>query len=108
MRLLAEPTRDILEILPRGAAGTRTARRRPFERFGPQLVGVHLKAEALGIAEHHRKIIVLAAAMEAEPEAETVGQRHLLLDRLARIDRGRALVLHHVARQEVTAVGGGL
>ena len=44
--------------------------------------------------------------MEAEPEAEAVGQRDLFLDRLAGIDRGRALVLDHVARQQMAPVRG--
>ena len=60
------------------------------------------------IALHHREILVLAAAMEAEPEAEPVGKRNLLLDRFARIDRGGALVLDHLARQQVSPVGGGV
>ncbi len=62
----------------------------------------------LGVAAHHGEIVVLAAIVEAEPQAEAVGQRHLLLDRFARIDRGRALVLHHVARHQVAAVRGGV
>ena len=60
----------------------------------------------LGVAHDHGEIIVLAAMVEAEPEAEPVGERHLLLDRLARIDGARALVLHHVARHHVPAVRG--
>ena len=60
------------------------------------------------VAAHHLEIFVLAAFVEAEPQAEAVRQRDLLLDRLVRVDRGRALVLHHVARQEMAAVGGGV
>ena len=60
------------------------------------------------IACDHREVFVLAAVVEAEPQAEAVGQRHLLLDRLVRIDRRRALVLDHVARQEMAAVRGGI
>src|SRR5262249_43742463 len=51
---------------------------------------------------------LLAAAVEAEPQAKAVGQRHLFLDGFARIDRGRALVLHHVARHEVAPVRRGI
>ena len=40
--------------------------------------------------------------------AETVARRHLLLDRLRRVDRRRPLVLDHVARHQVAAVGGGV
>ena len=46
--------------------------------------------------------------MEAEPETETIRQRHLLLDRFARVDRGRAFVLDHLARQQVPPVRGGV
>jgi hypothetical protein len=54
------------------------------------------------------EVLVLAALVEAEPEAEAVGQGHLLLHGLARVDGGRALVVHHVPGQEVAAVGGGV
>ena len=60
------------------------------------------------IAPHHREIFVLAAAVEAEPQTEAVRQRNLLLDRFAGIDRGRAFVLDHVARQQMPAVRGGV
>ena len=43
--------------------------------------------------------------MEAEPQPETVGQRHLLLDGFGRVDRGRALVVDHVARHQMAPVG---
>ena len=62
----------------------------------------------LRVALDHREIVVLAAMVEAEPQAEAVGQRHFLLDRLARIDGARALVLHHLARHQVAAVRGGV
>jgi len=37
----------------------------------------------VGIGSHHLEIIVLAAIVEADPQAEAVGQRELLLDRLS-------------------------
>ena len=40
----------------------------------------------LGVAAHNGEIVMLAAMAEVEPEAEPVGKRHFLLDRLARID----------------------
>ena len=43
--------------------------------------------------------------MEPQPQAEAVGQRHFLLDRLVGVDRGGAFVLDHVARHQVAAVG---
>ena len=64
--------------------------------------------EGSAVAADHREVVVLVAGVEAEPEAEAVGQRDLLLDRLGRVDGGRALVLDHVARHQVAAVGGGV
>ena len=46
--------------------------------------------------------------MEAEPETKPVRQRHLLLDRFARVDRGRAFVLDHFAGEQVPPVRGGV
>ena len=57
-----------------------------------------------GIAVHHAEEHLLVAIVEADPEAEPVRERDLLLDRLGRVDRRRALVLDHVARHQVAAV----
>ena len=46
--------------------------------------------------------------MESEPKSKTIRQRYFLLNRLARIDRGRAFVLHHVARQQMAPIGRGI
>ena len=61
-----------------------------------------------GIALDHGEEGVLVAIVEAEPEAETVGERDLLLHHLGRIDRGRTLVLDHLARHQVAAVRCGV
>ena len=61
-----------------------------------------------GVGLNHVQIFILAAFVEAEPEAEPVGERDFFLDCLVRIDRRRTLVFNHVARQEVAAVGGGV
>src|SRR6202789_1172302 len=102
----AGPAGEILNELPGRAAGARAARRRPFERLAFKLSGWRVEAEVLGVAMDHGEGIVLAAMMEPKPEAEPVGQRLLLLYRFAGIDGGRALVVHHFARHEVTAVRG--
>src|SRR3954449_13341297 len=83
---LPPPSRQILNVLPRRAARARAARGRPLERLGPDRVAVAAQAEMVGVAEHHLQELVLAALVEAEPEPEAVGQRHLLLHGLARID----------------------
>src|SRR5579872_1575242 len=82
---LAEPPGQILNELPSGAARARAARRRPFERVSFEATGRRVEAKMLGVAMDHGEVIVLAAMMEAEPKAEPVGERHLLLDRFARI-----------------------
>ena len=63
-----------------------------------------LEAEMARIAVHHRKIFVLAAIVETQPQAEAVRQRNLFLHRFAGIDRGGALIVHHVARHQMAAV----
>src|SRR6516165_1009519 len=107
-RFDAEPAGKILHVLPRHAARARAARRRPFQRLAPQVGSVDRHAVMGDIAFDHGEIFVLAAAVKAEPQPKAVGQRHFLLDRLAGIDPGRALVLHHVTRHEVAAVRGGV
>src|SRR5258707_3717230 len=99
---------DILNILPCNAAGARSARGRPFKRFAPQRRRVDRHAVIIDIAFHHGEEFVLAAAVKAEPEAEAVRQRHLLLDRFAGVDGASALILDHVPGQEMPPVRGGV
>ena len=61
-----------------------------------------------GIALDHGQVGLLAAGVEAEPEPEPVGQRNLLLDCLAGMDGGAALIVDHLPRHQVAAVGGGV
>ena len=68
----------------------------------------HAELVVAGVALDHGEEGVLVGIVEAEPQAEAVGQRDFLLDRLGRIDGGRALVLDHVARHQMAAVGGGV
>src|SRR5690242_5657595 len=104
----AQPSRQFLRELPGDAAGAGAAGGRPFERLALQLLVGDLDAEMAAIAAHHCEILVLAAAMESEPETETIRQRDLLLNGLARIDGGRALVLDHFAGEQVPPVRGGV
>src|SRR5665213_1744431 len=108
IELLAEAPREVLDVLPGDPAGARAARDCPFGGFGLELLRRHLEAEALGIGPHHRLIGFLVAGVKAEPQAESVGERDLLLDRFAGHDRGRALVFDHLARQQMPAVGRGV
>ncbi len=62
----------------------------------------------LHIALDHLEIGLLIAGVEAEPEAEAVGQRYRFLDRLAGVNGGRAFIFDHVARHHVAAVRGGV
>src|SRR5947208_3212397 len=102
----AKPSGEVLHILPGDAARTRTTRRRPFERLALELLALERDAVVADVALHHGEVFVLAAAMEAKPEAEAIRQRDLFLDRLAGIDRGCALILDHLARHQVAAVRG--
>ena len=86
------------ERAPRVCAHSSASRRRRS--------GAIVEAVVVDVALDHREVVVLRAGVEAEPEAEAVGQRDLLLDRLARVDRGLALVLDHLARHQVAAVRG--
>src|SRR5262249_33733550 len=100
----AAPPRQILHILPRHAPRARAARGGPFERLAGELSVLDRNAVVGNVAGTHRQVFVLAATMEAEPKPEAIGQRDLLLHRLAGVDRRRALVLHHLARHQVATV----
>src|SRR4051794_17202692 len=76
--------RQVLDELPRRASRAGPARRRPFERIGAYEVPVTPQAEMIHVAEHHLEILVLAALVKAEPQAETVRERDFLLHGLAR------------------------
>ena len=66
------------------------------------------KTHGLGIAVHHFEISLLIHIVESQPQAETVGQRDLFLDRFRRIDGGALFVLDHVAAHQMAAVGCGV
>src|SRR5258706_10744848 len=76
-----QPSRQFLRELPGDAAGARAARGRPFQRLAFKLVFGELDAEMAAIALHHGQVLVLAAAVKAEPKSKTVRQRDFLLDR---------------------------
>src|SRR5262249_8575172 len=105
---LAEPPGEVLDILPRDAPRAGAAGDRPLVGFSLELLVGHVETVAPRIALDDRVVGLLVAIVEAEPEAEAVGERDLFPDRLAGVDGGRALVLDHVARQEVAPVRGGV
>ena len=105
---MAEPSREIVDELPGDATGAGTARDRPLQRLALQCIGARLEPVVRRISLHHVEVLVLGGVVKAEPQAEAVGQGHLLLDGLRRVDGGRALVLHHVARHQVAAVRRGV
>jgi hypothetical protein len=77
----AEPPRQVLDELPGDAAGAAAARDRPFDRRRASSASIGRPKR--GIALDHGEEGVLVAIVEADPEAEAVGERDLLLDRLA-------------------------
>jgi hypothetical protein len=66
------PPGEILDELPGCAPGPRSSRRRPFESFGSNLIRLSAEAQMRHVAEHHVEVLILAAAMKPEPEAEPV------------------------------------
>lgn len=53
----------------------------PIQGFVMEGVAVETQIEMLCIAVDHRQIVFLTTFVEAEPQAETIRQRHLFLDR---------------------------
>ncbi|SUW19458.1 Uncharacterised protein [Brucella abortus] len=70
----SKPACQILNILPRNTARTVAACGGPFQGFPVHLVAGIVEFEMRRIAVDHGKIIVLAAFMKAEPQAEAVRQ----------------------------------
>src|SRR3546814_8108004 len=99
---------QVLDELPGDASGAGAAGDLPLARLGEQLVARNVDAVCLGVALDHREEGVLVAAVEAEPEAEAVGQGYLLLDGLGGIDGRRALVLDQVEGLQVAPVRCGV
>src|SRR5205823_1811148 len=78
---LAELARKMLRELPGDAPGARPARDAPFERLAHELVVGELQLMMRRVPAHHVEVLVLAAVVKAEPQAEAVGKRDLLLHR---------------------------
>jgi hypothetical protein len=92
--------------LPGDATGAAAASERPGKRLFLQNVVGNVEAIMPGIGPHHVEIVVLAAVVEPDPQAEAVRERELLLHRFARIDGGRALVVDHLAGHQMPPVRG--
>src|SRR5258708_29960593 len=97
---------QILDELPGDAAGAVTSGHRPFDRPRMQLLARQGEVEMIGIEVDHAEEGVLVAGMEAQPQAEAVAERDFLVDRVAGIDRRRALIVDEFARQQMAPVGG--
>ncbi|EKD60413.1 MAG: hypothetical protein ACD_54C00763G0001, partial [uncultured bacterium] len=67
-----------------------------------------MHAIGCSIAPDHLQIFILTAGMEAQPQPETIRQRHLFFHCLAGGDRRRTLILDHVAWHQVAAVRRGI
>src|SRR5690606_20308950 len=98
--------------LPGDAPGTRSALKRPLERFGARGFDrfgatAHLTQPVV----HDIQVVVLLEGVERQPDAETLGKGDLLFDGLAGMDLAVGLVtsaqvLAHVLRHEVAAIRG--
>ena len=95
-------------ILPGDAARAAAALGRP----GDRVPGVELHAHRPGIARDHLDIGRLVADVEAEREAEAVGQRQLVVDHVARARNKSSQEVEPLARGRVwlgtDALGKGL
>src|SRR5215470_7378016 len=60
-QLHAQPSRQILDVLPRHAARARAARGCPFERLALELLAMQRNGIVANIAGHHGEVFVLAA-----------------------------------------------
>src|SRR6185295_15718136 len=58
----------------------------PFDGAGGEGVVVDLETVSLAVAVDHAEVGRLVAIVKAQPQAEAVGQRDLLFDRLAGVD----------------------
>ena len=92
-------------------ARARAALQRPHQRLGPQRSDRRVvEAEMAQPLADDGQVLGLAERIEADPQAEALGQRDLLLDRLARVQlavlvvRGGQVVLHLLG-QQVAPVG---
>src|SRR5215468_7338015 len=72
LQLHAQPSRQILHVLPRHAARARAARGCPFERLALELLAMQRNGIVANIAGHHGEVFVLAATVETEPETKAV------------------------------------
>src|SRR3546814_6746371 len=88
------------DILPRDAPRSAAAPRRPADRF----LRIERQIIRLGITAHDREIAILIDDMEAEAEPEAVGEREVVVDGVARVDR--AFLLGDIARHQMAPVGG--
>src|SRR5262249_37196444 len=67
-----QPTGQILHVLPGNTARARAARGCPFERLALEFFAAEGDAVVVHVAGNHGQILVLAAAVEAEPKPEAV------------------------------------
>src|SRR5260370_30123573 len=104
LQFLAELARDFLDELPGDAARARAARHRPLDRLLAQAFDRHAELVVGRVAFDHGEERVLVGIVEAQPQAEAVAERHLLLARLRRIYSRRALVLDHIPPHHAAAL----
>jgi len=59
---------------------------------------------AIGVTTHDREIMILIDDVETDAQPEAIGEREMVVDRIARVDG--VFLLMDIARDEVTAVRG--
>src|SRR5690606_12028501 len=97
---------DVLNELPGDAAAAGAAGGGPFDGHGAGFLHGDRQVEVVDVTLDHFEEIVLRAGVEADPQAEAVGEGDLVFHHVAGVDGVALLVLHDVAGNEVAAVGG--
>src|SRR5690606_2817427 len=106
-----EATGEVVHELARGPPRAARALQREAQRLRAQPLGRTVDASLAGVVGDDAQIGRLVEAVVAEHEAEAVGQRELLLERLAEVQlarfvEARLAVVAHALGEQVAAVAG--
>ncbi len=85
--------------MPGHAPRPRTALREPSQC----LLAIKADAEVTRIARDHFKPILLRTGVEAKAEAKSIGERQIIINHIARIERAGLLL--QIARKNVPPIG---
>ena len=107
-----EAAGEVVDEVLRDATGAARAIEREAQRLGVQPLARHVEARLVRVAIDDAQVGRLVEAVEAEHQTEAVGERELLLERLADVQLAVArrdahgAVVGDALRQQVAAVAG--